>query len=430
MQTSLRSSLGRLVITFALVGTGFVGCKDDNKDDSASVSRYNELVAEHNALVERSNSTVTGAWEASNKFVDYVRASDSMNEALKVFSDNVLLYIDFSDQGKMDQFESMREQFETGNARIMAAQVLLIEQFNELYDVAPALYRNDEAYLDRLNIQSRNSDLLHGVSNQHQVLWEIVTRHYNEAGGQAENRIVLNQQEAVVATVETGGGITISNGQAITYSNAEFRRQAQAAGFETSVIDDSQTMASTMNGVVGMACADDNLIEVLNNLVAHMKNRANQNTDDLEIVLAIDYSGSMSNNIRTVMNELSSFVSSLSNVTNAGRNVRIGISTFGEPHKEKIDLDLTTNINQVQTKLAELLNRFDRDNHSVNPGEASYYGLAKTSEMSWASQNRQTIVITDEPSYSLQIRDQNYIDSVQNRMANIGVYPLMVRICN
>ncbi|MBT4762399.1 MAG: hypothetical protein HOO06_11925 [Bdellovibrionaceae bacterium] len=66
----------------------------------------------------------------------------------------------------------------------------------------------------------------------------------------------------------------------------------------------------------------------------------------------------------------------------------------------------------------------------MNPGEASYYGLAKTADMNWNALNRQTIVITDEPAYSLQVNDTNYINSVISKMSKINVFPLMVKLCD
>ena len=66
----------------------------------------------------------------------------------------------------------------------------------------------------------------------------------------------------------------------------------------------------------------------------------------------------------------------------------------------------------------------------MQPGEASYYGLSKTSELSWISQNRQVIVITDEEAYSLQVGDTTYVNKVISKMQAFNVYPLMVRLCD
>ena len=407
------------------------GCEDDKGSDGVSVDKYNTLVSKHNRLVAKNSGTKTSTWEASNAFVSYVKATEEMNESLDLFAGNVLIYIDLSASRKKAEYQKIRNQFKAGNTDILKVQNALITQFNELYDVAPDVYEKDTDYLDSLNMQSRRSKLLFGIEKQHQTLMAIVDRHFAMSGGQPQKTIVLTQVETKIGSASDGSGLLIDNsGTITTLTPKEFRRAAINKGFETSTIDDSQKMASTMNGVVGMACTNRDLVQVLSNLVSHMKTKANQNSDDLEIALAIDYSGSMSNNISQVLQELTVFVQSLENVKNAGRGVKIGITTFGNKGQEKINLDLTSDVGSVQQTLASLLNRFSSEQHSMSPGEASYYGLKKTADLSWNSRNRQTIVITDEPSYSLQRGDTQFVNSVIAKMSSINVYPLMVKLCN
>lgn len=280
-------------------------------------------------------------------------------------------------------------------------------------------------------MQAKKARLLYGIENHHDALWRIVQLNYRGAGGKEERRIVLNQNEQQVARAGRGQALIFDrNGTSQIMTPQQFSAEAERRGFNREVAQDSLTMANSMNGVVGMACTNDDLVLVLNNLVSHMKARANENSDDLEIALAIDYSGSMRDNIEAVIKDLSVFAASLANVRDAGRRVRVGLTTFGKPGEEKMELNLTTDIAEVQANLTRLLTEFASKQHYIEPGEASYYGLLKTAELSWSSQNRQTIVVTDEPSYSLQRGDTAFVNSVIQRMSAISVYPLMVKLCN
>lgn len=439
--------IGLLGIAIAL-SIGAVACKKSGGGNSGvSVAQYNELIEKHNALVEENaeltldkqdlaedkDDLVNGAWKSSNEFLSYIKATQAMNLSLKDFSENVLIYLDMSDSGKEDSnnYKVLKEQFEAGNKHILNAQNILIAQYNELYKISPDIYKRGKDVFNDLRLNQKKGQLISGIDAQHQALWDIVNNEYSSAGGQPQKEIKLTKEEKVVSQTQQGGGFTIDNsGNTFSMNSTEFRNYAIQQGYDSRTVGDSQAMAQSMNGVVGMACTNKNLVEVMNRLVSHMKAKANSNTDDLEIAIAIDYSRSMSNNIKVALNELQTFVGGLSNVKNAGRDVRVGISTFGNKGYEKINLDLTNDLSQVQGTLASLLSQFNSKHHSMDPGEASYYGLLKTADMSWASLNRQTIVITDEPAYSLQVKDTAFVNNVVATMKDNNVYPLMVKLCN
>lgn len=138
------------ILSMIVVGSlvALSACKDEEKTTGVSVETYNELVKKHNELAVSGNQMKTASWEASNAFVDYFRATESMDSVLKVFSDGVLRYVELSDAGKVAQYPTLRRQFESGNAQILRVRNLLIEQYNELYELAPQIYEKKTEYLD------------------------------------------------------------------------------------------------------------------------------------------------------------------------------------------------------------------------------------------------------------------------------------------
>ncbi|MDA9189542.1 VWA domain-containing protein, partial [bacterium] len=412
-----------LNLTLLAVLLALFSCTDSEEVKGVSVDSYNDLVKKHNDLLRTKNSIRNGAWMASNSYADYISATQDMNIELEEFSSNVLEYFRLDDSDKRANYQSLKYSFERSNRTIIKAQSVLIEQYNELRELAPKVY-NNSSYFSNLRSYKARGLSLSGILAEHQALWTLVTTSYKKAGGKASKQIELEQHEEHIAQADSsqGAGLGISDsGEIVVFTPEEFKQEASDRGFSNVVIEDTQTIAKQMNGVAGMACSDDDLVNVMNNLVSHMKSKANANSDDLEIVLVVDYSGSMDNNIKTVINHLQKFVQSLRNVINSGRQVRVGIVTFGNAGQEKIDLDLTSNFSSIQSTLTKLLDHYAQNNHSTNPGEASYYGLDKSAELSWRSKNRQVIVITDEESYSLQNGNQAYVNKVVQKMRAFNV---------
>ena len=111
----------------------------------------------------------------------------------------------------------------------------------------------------------------------------------------------------------------------------------------------------------------------------------------------------MSNDIDGVDQGLVEITESLKAIRkNSGRSVKVGISTFGAPGRENLELPLEGNLVVVGDKLKELLKNYSILTHSTDPGEASYHGLKLVADkFEWHSRNRMVILITDEEAYEL-----------------------------
>lgn len=250
-----------------------------------------------------------------------------------------------------------------------------------------------------------------------------------------EKKIDLTQDERTFSGLAPAGGSGIardSSGQPVTLrSKDEVIQYGVSRGYKAVVVDNAVQISSRNSGVVGFAESSKELVQTLEDQVGHMKSMMNHNSDDLELVLAIDYSGSMSNNIQSVISDLQKLVDSMSNITHSGRGVKIGIVTFGKPGKEKMNLQLTSNLSEVQATLATLLSRYSLDEHSIEPGEACYHGLAcAADQIEWRSSNRQIILITDESSHELESGDTAYVSSTETKLQSCRVYPTIVRLKN
>ena len=147
-------------------------------------------------------------------------------------------------------------------------------------------------------------------------------------------------------------------------------------------------------------------------------------------VLVLDYSGSMSNNIVSLIEGLGIFITSLQNVKDSGRAVKIGVVTFNVPNNSQIQLDLRSDSNSILSKLEQLLTDYQANATSIFPGEASYYGILKAKDLNWRSQNRQIIVITDEESHLLATGQTQKVTDIQTQMAGFNIYPVIVRLCD
>lgn len=444
-----RPGFKRLIV--ALSSIIFLVSCDKNEDraqstETVTVATYNDMVRKHNDLVKEFNDLQTSSWAASTQYVEYVQASKKMNKALEEFASLVESFLNESVERQRLSLPKVKVKFETGLAAIHKVESALLAQYKRVRELAPTVYKNGTAVLEKLDLENRQSNLLYGILRQHQALWNIAvttlqSRDQNVLNNQSASSqpsvtvgpkaIALTEAEQSIGQVSQGGGLWIGKeGKVQSGSSASFETEASARGFSRAVVTDAVKMAESFNGVAAMACTERDLVAALNAQIGHMKTVANRNSDDFEVVLAVDYSGSMGNNIRAVIEGLQSFVNELTNVRQAGRAVRVGIVTFGEPSKERIELELTENMVAVSARLSVLLRKFGSNTHSTQIGEASHHGLLKSTEMNWASPNRQIILITDEPSYSLQSKHFAFIREVEQKLADSRVYPLVVRLCD
>jgi hypothetical protein len=238
------------------------------------------------------------------------------------------------------------------------------------------------------------------------------------------NRVELTPQEKITGNLNRGGGVSLDrSGNVHTFnSRSEVMDEARRLQLDSEAVEDNYDMAARTGGLVGLAPSENDLSATMVNVFGHIKANINSNMDDLELGLVLDYSGSMSNKISNVIENLGKIVASLDAVRQSGRNVKIGIVTFGAPGRELVNLPLTANMVAVQAKLKDLLDRYPNEQHSVDPGESSYHGLAKAaSGLAWSSKNRKIILVTDEPSYEVRTGDKSYVANAEAALKSQGI---------
>lgn len=238
-----------------------------------------------------------------------------------------------------------------------------------------------------------------------------------------EKEIELTEEERQIGALKEGAVARASRNALVLLDTrekvVEFADEKEGNGVDA---NDAFTMTSSLGGIVGLvgdasssAKTESKLVQGIKDMLAHQKVQMNTNAGDLDLVFALDYSGSMSDDIQEVINGLESIVDSLGNVFQSGRNVRIGLSTFGQAGKEKVELDFTDDPDVLKTHLKRLRADYDRDSHSTDPGEANYRGLkVAATGMSWTAQNRMFLAITDEGSFELQTQDTAAIKEAED----------------
>jgi hypothetical protein len=249
-----------------------------------------------------------------------------------------------------------------------------------------------------------------------------------------KNEIRLTRDEVSISNIQTGaGGIAYDNNGIPTRLTSvdEVRDYGVRNGYAAQTVDHAIEISRKNEGIVGFAQNSVELTATIRDLVGHMKKQMNANADGLELVFAIDYSGSMENNIQAVIADLKKLTQSFTNLLEAGRTISIGIVTFGKTGKEKLELSLTRDLARVQSTLQRLLDQYNTNTHYDEPGEACYGGLScAATGMAWTSKNRQIIVITDEGSKELAEGRINYIADVEQQLGQARVYPVIVRLSN
>ena len=135
--------------------------------------------------------------------------------------------------------------------------------------------------------------------------------------------------------------------------------------------------------------------------------------------------------IEVLFNDLDLVIDSLQNVLLSGRAVKVGIVIFNVPGNSQIASQLTSDLQHIRRVLKDLLDRYHQDVKSIDPGESSYLGIRKAKDLNWQSQNRQVIVITDEPSHLLSTGQHTEVQTIQDEMKEeFNIYPIIVRLCN
>ena len=465
LQCNLFSALVYIAVFSLITGCGKKPPKPSDKDDfnlvknalrqrNAAIAKYNDilgLIELHKVVSEETDkefqSTINQLEETlkqnNNIIGEHMINIKQMNLILALFSESVKAFLE---SGHPESYKSSKELFQKGKEQILQAE-------NSLKALSDTIYYNP--YISETEKQKKLQSIddlkkmlnLKGVLLEHQMLWDSIKQESEpkpsktettvpENPPEGDKHIQLRAEEVTVSQLFFGGGIRQNaQGHIETLNTPDQIRAAAAAagGFRSEAIDDALLMAQEMNGIMGMACVGNDksdLIPVLNNIVGHMKKQANNNTDDLEISLALDYSGSMNNNIVSLIEGLSVFITSLQNVQASGRAVKIGIVTFNISDNSQIQSDIDSNLNNILTELEQLLDDYAANNRSMDPGEASYYGILKAKDLSWRSQNRQIIVITDEESYLLATGQIQKVEDIQNQMAGFNIYPVIVRLCD
>lgn len=241
-----------------------------------------------------------------------------------------------------------------------------------------------------------------------------------------KGEIELSEEEEMIASLVAGSAVLRdSMGQLRAIAPENLIEEAMLTGFDSSAARDSQTMATKTDSIVGMSETSEMLPQSFKDMLAHMKGKLNQTSEDFEVAFGIDYSGSMSDDIQSVIQGFVEITDSLEKVQAAGRGVRVAIVTFGMEGNEAVNLDLTSNLSDVKSTLQTLHSNYDRDSHSDSPGEASYHALnLVANNLSWTASTRFSLFVTDEESKEMSSgrqEDANYVAQVDADLKKNGV---------
>lgn len=242
-------------------------------------------------------------------------------------------------------------------------------------------------------------------------------------------RIELTDEEMEIGEVQQGAILRDKRGKLLLVRDQRaLARYAEMNGLNVTAVEDALKTATENGGVMSAVARGskqtqgERVVQAIKDMLAHQKVKMNENDGDLDLVFGLDYSGSMSDDIEHVVKGLQEIVSSLDNVFQAGRSIRIGLMTFGDLDKERIDLDFTGDTDAVKAMLQQLLDKYNGESHSTNPGEANFRGLRLAAKsMTWQSQNRMVLQITDEGSYELQTNETSVIEEAKAAAKQAGL---------
>lgn len=240
-----------------------------------------------------------------------------------------------------------------------------------------------------------------------------------------EYEIELDDEEEEFARVGSGkGAVRDSNGEVRELKDIEeAKNYAVSNGFSQAAAEDMWKASASTGGVLSFAGDQSGLRQAILDHLAHMKQKMNSNTGDLDLVFVVDISGSMGDDIEAVINGLVEINRSLDRVVDSYRNVRVAIVTFGKPGREVVNLPFTSSRLTVESALNKILRDFrSGGSHSTDPGEACYHGMnCAATQLSWNARNKMAITITDEPSYEERTGDTATINTALRNLSSNGI---------
>lgn len=386
------------------------GDSSEDTDSSTSkdlIEKYNELSEKYNGLLNASHKLQKYATQEAKKLQELDNALNEFSTELEKvrnnrFASNVILKI------KYDQ----------ALTKILEMEALILMQVSSLKENANKVYLLADYQAKRMqdfeNQLKQKTNVLIGLRN-------LLKTKYEAHRGQAttppapNSRIILKADESKIASSRAPGVTrnTRTGEIVILRDSSAINNYASTHGYNAKGAQHAYTLSSRSGGMVGFADNPNALPQAINDMLSHMKDQMNRVDGDLELVFAIDYSGSMSDDIQGVIQGLVKIAGSLDAVKQANRSVKVGIVTFIGPGEEKLQLQLTENMVTVRASLERLLKDYD-SNTGVDPGEAWYHGLnIAGSSIRWNSQNRMVILISDEESHEVAMNNTSYIRKVE-----------------
>jgi hypothetical protein len=440
---------------------GVVACGRIGKTDSQSydklVDKYNNLIDTSHKLTENSLAEESALGDLNRKLELYAAGIDNIQTTY--FSQSTVADTKIADL-RTDMSAVQKTQSEI-YSKLNSLEMLVLKQATAIDRSGPTVYQTPEtakSMRELSRIGSGLDDSIAGKSRALNGIRKLVDSQMKSINSQWQRMQIVSQKvgmpsvaasptiipapkiqltkkdEEVTQNVRGGAaGFARSGGKVSALTSAQaVSDYAAANGFNPYAASDSYKISSRSGGLVTFAAGPTEIPQSISDMVAHIKPTLNSNNDDLELAFVIDYSGSMSDDIDSVIKGLVGIVKDFENVKVAGRNVKIALVLFGEPGRETVELNLTGDMVKVADNLTRILREFSTKGHSTEPGEASYHGLEITAKkVNWSSKNRMAVLITDEPSSELQGGDTTYVDGVINALSATGVdthiYTIVVR---
>jgi hypothetical protein len=244
------------------------------------------------------------------------------------------------------------------------------------------------------------------------------------------------ESKASKAIGESAATARDANGNLQSFkSKDEVVNFAQSNHFDLQATETYFDLTQSTGGRIAFAKGADQVGDRIIDMLTHMKADLAKGSDDLELVLGIDISQSMDNDISDVITKLKELVVSLDAIKKSGRKVKVGIVTFGLSSQTpqgknsqkntatSMRVPLTENLIQIGNSLQSILTNWTSVRHSDDPGEASYEGLSNAAKLfsSKSGVQKKIIVVTDEGSKEVAEGWTDYINSVNAELKKGGV---------
>lgn len=408
-----------------LVSSGLLlsGCDlDDKSPGSVDTSEYNDLVKKYNKLLRASQKVqVTSE--------DEIELLNVMDVRIGKYTEFRATLLDSASVSGKD-LDSLKKQYETAVNGVYSVEKHLISQIKALRENGKVTYqkgvKTDVEVYDLLVVRGQFlkgiKALLRDAHNEAVVTIVSKNRGIAPVAKPAKKQVELQPEEVEVVERTQGGGVARSSqGRVLLNSRSQVQDQARKLRLNPEAASHAYDLSISSGGIVGLSGSSKELTQTVTDIFSHMKASINANSDDLELVFAIDYSGSMGDDIEAVVKNLTTITDSLQAVQRSGRNVKIGILTFGLEGSEKVNKDLTSNLVDIKRILASLLSNYKKQQHSDDPGEASFAGLNLVDRFSWTSINKKVVLITDEPSKEIAQGRTSFIDRVNAKLKANGI---------